>query len=112
MLLVSSLNADVSECRQHVIPVCPLLAPFLDRMATNDVANRFTASEALSFCRFIRSSLTPQELDSELRVRTELTEEERRARRWESLPEDFVKKWSIGGHGWVRLICLPLRFFS
>jgi hypothetical protein len=42
------------------------LALLLDQMTTDDVANRFTAPEALSFCRFIRCSLTSEGLDQEL----------------------------------------------
>jgi hypothetical protein len=38
-------------------------------MTTEDVAIRFTASQALSFCRFIRSRLTSKELEKKLPVR-------------------------------------------
>jgi hypothetical protein len=54
---------------QHIIATFPFLAPLLDRMTTNDVSNRFTACEALSFCRFIRRSLSSVELDQELPAR-------------------------------------------
>jgi hypothetical protein len=52
--------------RQHLTPACPLLAPLLDRMTTDDITKRFTASEALLFCRFIRNSLTLEELGKKL----------------------------------------------
>ncbi|KIM82976.1 hypothetical protein PILCRDRAFT_447424 [Piloderma croceum F 1598] len=38
-------------------------------MTTNDVVYCFTACDALSFCRFIRSSLTSKELENDLPVR-------------------------------------------
>ena len=34
-------------------------------MTTDDIASRFTASEAMSFCQFIRRSLSLEELDRE-----------------------------------------------
>ena len=134
---------------QHVIPAFPLLAPLLDRMTTNDVISRFTACDALSFCRFIRSSLTSKELENDLPCRPSpeyeshqlstrnescstssaisctdkldkgtssfiasslpvLVSGESKLGRWDSLPTNFVAKWSSGGHGWVRLIILSL----
>ena len=35
-------------------------------MTTDDIASRFTACEAVSFCQFIRCSLSSEELDREL----------------------------------------------
>lgn len=55
-----------ADGQQHLTPACPLLAPLLDRMTTDDITKRFTASEALSFCRFIRNSLTLEELGKKL----------------------------------------------
>ncbi|KAG6846874.1 hypothetical protein H0H93_011339, partial [Arthromyces matolae] len=34
---------------QHLTPVVPMLAPFLDKMTTRNLSSRFTAAEALEF---------------------------------------------------------------
>ena len=110
-------------------------------MTTEDIAIRFTASEALSFCRFIRSRLTSKELEKKLPVRAsnilrayselsingpgysnpigldnaslpELPPENIKPSLWESLPVEFVEKWFIGGWGWVRLISYSLWLFT
>jgi serine/threonine protein kinase len=88
---------------QCMIPLLPLLATLLDRMTTDDVANRFTAFQALSFCRLIQNILTPTELDQKLLPRTNSSDIETRCGVWELLPVNFVRKWSIGGLGWVRV---------
>ena len=94
-----------TNVRQHVIPACPLLAPLLDRMTTGHVTNRFTANEALSFCRFIRNSLTSNELDIALSPFPVLASNEKQPGWWDLLPAHFVAKWYIGGNGWVRILC-------
>jgi hypothetical protein len=38
-----------------------------------------------------------------------LASDEKQLVLWEVLPAPFVEKWSIEGHGWVRIIGLPLR---
>jgi hypothetical protein len=88
--------------QQYVVPAFPFLAPLLDRMTTDDVAIRFNAGEALSFCRFIQKTLTSNELDKELPPEPR---SEKPPGRWESLPDHFVAMWSIKGPGWVRIIC-------
>ena len=79
----------------------PLLAPFLDRMITPDITQRFTAPQALSVLTEIASMLDQDLL---------LTKPPRfiipmnvwqRIDRWYGLPEDFVKKHA-GAHGPVR----------
>jgi hypothetical protein len=97
---------------QCMIPVLPLLAPLLDRMTTDDVANRFTAFQALSFCQFIQNSLTPMELDEQLPPRPRSSEIDTRRGVWESLPMNFIMKWSIGGQGWVRVFAYLLRILT
>jgi hypothetical protein len=72
-----------TNARQHVIPAWPLLAPLLDRMTTDHVTNRFTASEALSFCRFIRNGLTSNGLDIVLSPFPVLASDEKQPGPWE-----------------------------
>jgi hypothetical protein len=97
---------------QCMIPVLPLLAPLLDRMTTDDVANRFTAFQALSFCQFIQNSLTPMELDEQLPPRPRSLDIDTRRGVWELLPMNFIIKWSIGGQGWVRVFAYLLHFLT
>jgi hypothetical protein len=79
-------------------------------MTTDDVANRFTAFQALSFCQFIQNSLTPMELDEQLPPQPPFMDKDTRSRLWELLPMDFITKWSIGGRGWVRVFAYLLCF--
>ncbi|KIM76183.1 hypothetical protein PILCRDRAFT_91706 [Piloderma croceum F 1598] len=88
---------------QCMIPVLPLLAPLLDRMTTDDVANHFTAFQALSFCQFIQNSLTPMELDKQLPPWPRSLDIDTQCGVWELLPMNFIIKWSIRGQGWVQL---------
>ena len=91
------------------VPALPLFAPLLDRMTTDDITNRFTAFQALSFCRFIHS-LTPMELDEQLPARPKPSDINTRHIVWEPLPANSVIKWSIGGQGWVRVFALSFAF--
>ena len=72
-------------------------------MTTDNAEDRFTTSQALSFCRFIQNSLTPKELEEKLSPLLDLPSGENVQRGvWVSLPADFVAKWTVGGPGWVR----------
>jgi hypothetical protein len=92
---------------QHLTPMIPLLAPLLDRMATNDISNRFTASEALAFIRFIRRNLDSKQLGVKLHPQREWN---RRgdSNPWESLPDgfrdEFRTRWTIDGEGWLEYL--------
>jgi len=85
-----------------IIPALPLLAPLFYRMTTDNAEDRFTTSQALSFCRFIQNSLTPKELEEKLSPLLDLPSGENVQRGlWDSLPADFVAKWTVGGPGWA-----------
>jgi hypothetical protein len=89
--------------RQVIIPALPLLPPLLYRMTTDNAEDRFTTSQALSFFRFIQNSLTSKELEAMLSPLLDLSSGENVQRGlWDSLPADFVAKWTVGGLGWVR----------
>lgn len=79
-------------------PLVPVLAPFLDRLVTPDIATRYSATQALDAFLEMRSSLDPVFLsstvppplpphDSRFYFRRWLDHD-----RWAGLPSDFVKK--------------------
>ncbi|KAF9562453.1 hypothetical protein CPC08DRAFT_687690 [Agrocybe pediades] len=73
----------------------PILAPFLDRMTTRDLAKRFTASEALDFFENMTSQLTEHELRLILPPISPFLEAiYYEYDRWANLPKEFVEKWA------------------
>ena len=72
-------------------------------MSTSSISSRFTACQALSFCRFIRHSLTALELEIELPPQMQTFSEEQPGH-WDLLLAngngEFVKRWREGGDGW------------
>lgn len=90
---------------QHLISVMPLLAPLFHRMSTPDVGYRFTAAEALAFCRYIRqvysdlNAKLPSQLVHEMPISTDP---------WEYFPSEYVPLWSPQGEGWATIMSLPL----
>ena len=72
-------------------------------MTTDNAKDPFTTSQALSFCQFIQNSLTPKELEEKLSLLLDLPSGENVQHGvWDSLPGNFVAKWTVGGLGWVR----------
>ncbi|KAF4619685.1 hypothetical protein D9613_004903 [Agrocybe pediades] len=73
----------------------PILAPFLDRMTTRDLARRFTASEALDFLEAASSRLTEHDLRLRLPTISPVLEAiYYKFDRWANLPPEFVEKWA------------------
>jgi hypothetical protein len=88
-------------CWQHFTPIMPLLAPLIHRMSTEDVEYRFTASEALTFCRYVRQ--TYSDLNSELPSQLSV-EEEVGADPWRYLPSEYAEQWLPQGSGWTNIM--------
>lgn len=78
---------------QHLAPIAPFLAPFLDRMITRDIAKRFTAREALNFLEEFSSQLSSSQRHEEPSPPSYLNPET--YDRWAGLPEDFIQQWSL-----------------
>jgi len=118
---------------QHLTPIAPFLAPFLDRMITRDVAKRFTAREALNFFEDFSSRLSTSELYEEPSLPSYLNPET--YNRWAGLSEDFIQQWSLyrepelpwttkflrqicdhewgcAAVQWVRRVCMTFSRFS
>jgi len=89
----------------HFTPIMPLLAPLIHRMSTQDVKYRFTASEALTFCRYVRQ--TYSDLNSELPPQLSV-EEEVGADPWRYLPSEYAEQWLPQGSGWTNIMSLRL----
>jgi hypothetical protein len=70
-----------------------MLAPFLDKMVTHEVSQRFTAPQALEFLRELCSTLSPAELQIGLRGRLSWIYEPGYDK-WSGLPPNFVKEWA------------------
>jgi hypothetical protein len=90
---------------QHLTPIMPLLAPLIHRMSTQDLEYRFTAAEALAFCRYIRRTYSDlnAELPSQLSVEMEVG-----ADPWRYLPSEYARLWSPQGKGWANIKSLRL----
>ena len=74
-------------------------------MSTQDVAYRFTAAEALAFCRYMRQ--TYSDLNSELPSQLSV-EKEAGADPWRYLPSEYVERWLPQGSGWAEIASLRL----
>jgi hypothetical protein len=97
---------------QHFIPIMPLLAPLIHRMSTQDVEHRFTAAEALAFCRYIRQTYSDLncELPLQLSRKKDISEDP-----WQYLPSEYMERWLPQGSGWANLASLsasPLQLVT
>lgn len=70
-----------------------MLAPFLDRLITDNLDERFTSLQALDFLEHMHAELTPGQLAARIPTSacTWTTTEE--YDRWHGLPNDFLKQW-------------------
>jgi hypothetical protein len=71
-----------------------MLAPLLDKMIFRDVANRFTAAEALQFFEEMYSGLTEDQLEFKEFTHPLGYTFYDNYERWRDLPEDFRQKWT------------------
>jgi hypothetical protein len=71
-----------------------MLAPLLDKMTFRDVANRFTAAEALQFFEEMYSGLTEDQLEFKEFTNPLGYTFYDNYDRWRDLPEDFRRKWA------------------
>ncbi|KAI0056381.1 hypothetical protein BV25DRAFT_1578720 [Artomyces pyxidatus] len=77
---------------QGLIEDMPLMAPFLDRMVTIDIQQRFTAAKALDFLHHVlRASLAYDQLSCRPAVWLIGSCEDDR---WSDLPHEFVEQWA------------------
>jgi hypothetical protein len=78
----------------------PLLAPLIYRMSTQDVEYRFTAAEALAFCRYIRLTYSDlsADLPSQLHPGMEVGKDP-----WRYLPNEYAQQWLPQGEGWANV---------
>ncbi|KAF7327716.1 hypothetical protein MKEN_00351100 [Mycena kentingensis (nom. inval.)] len=90
---VGTLGLYLACFTQHLTPQIPLLAPFLDKMITRNVASRFTAQSALDFLRFIQQTLTEEELKEPCPHPGYKEQDSYMYDRWSALPRHFVQEW-------------------
>jgi hypothetical protein len=88
-----------------------MLAPLLDRMVTQDVSQRFTASEALDFLEKFYYALPLDKLHAAV-AEPDSPDIPHNVDRWKGLPDEFVRTWSHHralGPSWsvrvLRFIC-------
>jgi hypothetical protein len=81
----------------------PLLAPLIYRMSTEDVEYRFTAAQALAFCRHIRQTYSDlhADLPSQLALEAAVDLDP-----FHYHPSEYRELWSPGGKGWADIGCL------
>ena len=81
----------------------PLLAPLIHRMSTEDVEYRFTAAQALAFCRHIRQTYSDlhADLPSQLALKAAVDLDP-----FHYHPSEYRELWSPGGRGWADIGCL------
>ncbi|PPQ86327.1 LOW QUALITY PROTEIN: hypothetical protein CVT25_005628 [Psilocybe cyanescens] len=90
---VGALGVHLSFSYQYLTPRVPMFAPFLDRLTTRNLAFRFTASEALSFCEDIVSQLSEAELDDAIERRNFSIPPDN-YNRWAHVTPEFAHKWA------------------
>lgn len=71
-----------------------MLAPLFNKMITRDVANRFTAHQALVFFEDFRFGMLPLQLNAKLPPAPAIRVNAEKYDRWEGLPQDFIQKWA------------------
>ncbi|RDB18661.1 hypothetical protein Hypma_014694 [Hypsizygus marmoreus] len=92
---VCSLGATLCMHFQHLTCNAPMLAPLLDRMVSQNIASRFTASQALLFFEEeVYPNTTKVQLKAMPRQRT-TNQSFEDYDRWADLDSSFVKKWGI-----------------
>ncbi|KAF8056601.1 hypothetical protein FPV67DRAFT_643674 [Lyophyllum atratum] len=74
----------------HMIPDVPMLAPFLDSIVTRNVAQRFTAAQAL---QFLEDEVYPRTPRGQLQVRFRPRAFDSRDR-WAGLDANFCEQWA------------------
>ncbi|RDB18101.1 hypothetical protein Hypma_000978 [Hypsizygus marmoreus] len=89
---IGSLGQLFCQLAQHLTPIVPMLAPFLDMMITRDIPKRFTAPQALQFLEDICASITPAQFNVAYPPVQRVNEE--KYDRWRHLPSSFVQQWS------------------
>ncbi|KAF8174273.1 kinase-like domain-containing protein [Pholiota molesta] len=92
---VGCLGVEFCNYYQHYAPHIPMLAPLLDKMTFRDVANRFTATEALQFFEEMYSGLTEDQLEFKEFTNPLGYTFYDNYDRWRDLPEDFRQKWTV-----------------
>ena len=93
---------------QGLVPQIPMLAPFFDKMVTEDIKSRFTARRAFEFLQGIDVSLTDEQRNGTF-TRLGGIQWLTVGARWKGLPDDFVKKWSSYASPQPSLITRLLR---
>ncbi|KAF8072163.1 kinase-like domain-containing protein [Lyophyllum atratum] len=105
---VGSLGLLLRYHYQHLTPDLPMLAPFLDRLRTRIVSQRFTAAEALRFLEEEVYPLTTREqLLASPRPRPH---DEERVDPWEGLDPAFIKQWAAFREPPLPLSTMFMRF--
>ncbi|KDQ18184.1 hypothetical protein BOTBODRAFT_155307 [Botryobasidium botryosum FD-172 SS1] len=89
---VAALGQLFCERFQQLTPIAPFLAPFLDKMITRDIPNRYTAIQALHAFDDFYLHLSSSQLDTPPPPAVDCNAEE--YDKWAGLPEDFIKQWS------------------
>ncbi|KAK7676324.1 hypothetical protein QCA50_020707 [Cerrena zonata] len=92
---VACLGGVFCQLVGNMTPNVPTLAPFLDHLITPDIADRYTAAQALDAFIELKGSLNPYFLSSTPPPPPmTLGDAWQDYDRWKGLPDDFVKKYT------------------
>ncbi|KAH7902869.1 hypothetical protein BJ138DRAFT_1168786, partial [Hygrophoropsis aurantiaca] len=91
---VCALGMLLCDYFLHLTTIVPMLAPFLDRMITRDLSQRFTAPDAL---RFFEHEVLPSVTPTQFSARPATADRSLRPEwydRWVGLDPQFARTWA------------------